>query len=615
MLALLAGFVGYGYNKGLIRLGATSVFSSFQIGTSAQNGDILQTNGTDSVWVATSTLGFPSTYPFPFSTYGTLGVSTSTTLYLLNGAVITGSSTIQTANLGSVTIPSLTLGSLAVNSSGVVYKAATTTYSTGLTYTNGAVTCDTASGSVFGCLASADWTTFNNKAPNSIFTYYASTFATTTPALSLPNSGMIGFMGNAAVTTSNYSLLGNTTLTLLNARSGGSIGFRINNTDVANFNTSGGYGFGSTYYNIDAGQNNMIVEGKLGVGVSAPTYNLDVAGLGHFTGLVDALRFTATSSTLASSFPQFTFTNATGTSIVALASSTAQYFNSASSSITYLNTVNSSSTLFSSGIGSVTGPSISVGSGNAGIYQNTANILGFAAGGAGASWNGSAFYPNTTNARTLGLSANIWNGIWVNQATTTNITALGSSTLQILNSASSTLGTTLFTGNATGTNAHFSTSIFSALGNFTRSMIGHATATSLYIGSRPVYPRWDDRMSIPSATTTDEMYKFGSCLEVGGHSVTLDRLDVHIASTSNITNAANDGMTFNFYIAAVTSSTSPMKLFTSSTTVTGTSSVKSFTSGFQTATIPAGYCYWFVPHTASTSQINQLYVNLYGYEN
>ena len=40
---------------------------------------------------------------------------------------------------------------------------ATTTFSTGLTYANGAVTCDTASGSALGCLSSADWTTFNNK--------------------------------------------------------------------------------------------------------------------------------------------------------------------------------------------------------------------------------------------------------------------------------------------------------------------------------------------------------------------------------------------------------------------------------------------------------------------
>ncbi len=104
----------------------------------------------------------------------------------------------------------------------------------------------------------------------------AGTFATTTSAFSMPNSGFIGFMGNAVVDSTNYSLFGNTTLTLLNARSGASIGFRIANSDVANFTTTGGFGFGSTYYNLDPGQNKMIVEGGLGVGTSTPWKLLSV---------------------------------------------------------------------------------------------------------------------------------------------------------------------------------------------------------------------------------------------------------------------------------------------------------------------------------------------------
>ena len=97
-------------------------------------------------------------------------------------------------------------------------------------------------------------------------------------SLALATSGFVGFVGNTAVTTSNYSLFGNTTLTLVNARSGASIGFRIANTDVANFSTTGGFGFGSTYYNLDPGQNNMTVEGNLGVGKATPTTKLDVGG-------------------------------------------------------------------------------------------------------------------------------------------------------------------------------------------------------------------------------------------------------------------------------------------------------------------------------------------------
>ena len=140
------------------------------------------------------------------------------------------------------------------------------------------ITCAVASGSLAGCLSTADWTTFNNKLGSyDAWTHpSATTFATTTSALSLPNSGFVGFMGNAVVDTSNYSLFGNTTLTLLNARSGASIGFRIANVDVANFTTTGGFGFGSTYYNLDPGQNNMIVEGRLGVASSTPWKQLSI---------------------------------------------------------------------------------------------------------------------------------------------------------------------------------------------------------------------------------------------------------------------------------------------------------------------------------------------------
>lgn len=46
---------------------------------------------------------------------------------------------------------------------GVPTWVATTTFSTGLTYGAGAVTCDTASASIFGCLSVANFSIFNNK--------------------------------------------------------------------------------------------------------------------------------------------------------------------------------------------------------------------------------------------------------------------------------------------------------------------------------------------------------------------------------------------------------------------------------------------------------------------
>jgi hypothetical protein len=42
--------------------------------------------------------------------------------------------------------------------------------------------------------------------------------------------------------------------------------------------------------------------GNVGVNTSSPSYNLDVTGLGHFTGLVDAANFVATSSGATSNF-------------------------------------------------------------------------------------------------------------------------------------------------------------------------------------------------------------------------------------------------------------------------------------------------------------------------
>ena len=117
---------------------------------------------------------------------------------------------------------------------------------------------------------------FNGFISNASSTVNASLFANGN--LRLPVSGFVGFAGSTAVDSTNYSLFGNTTLTLLNARSGGSIGFRIANADVANFSTTGGFGFGNTFYNLDPGQNNLIVEGNVGVGIAVPTERLHVSG-------------------------------------------------------------------------------------------------------------------------------------------------------------------------------------------------------------------------------------------------------------------------------------------------------------------------------------------------
>lgn len=129
---------------------SSGVLSSASAGTdylapSALSDYVTWTNATSSLWRTSGLLSTASS---------TIGAGTQA-----GGLTISGGAT----TTGTFTLPSLTSGGLGVNSIGEVYKAATTTFSTGLTYANGAVTCDTASGAQAGCLAAADWTTFDNK--------------------------------------------------------------------------------------------------------------------------------------------------------------------------------------------------------------------------------------------------------------------------------------------------------------------------------------------------------------------------------------------------------------------------------------------------------------------
>lgn len=138
---------------------ATSTFGNtlYGIGTA---GYVLseQTNGTPT-WVATTTLSTIS---------GTLAL---TQLANQNANTVlvnqTGGSAAPTAQATSTFGTNLygvgTNGRILAESLGVPSWVATTTFSTGVTYANGVVTCDTATASVFGCLTSANWTTFNSK--------------------------------------------------------------------------------------------------------------------------------------------------------------------------------------------------------------------------------------------------------------------------------------------------------------------------------------------------------------------------------------------------------------------------------------------------------------------
>ena len=67
-------------------------------------------------------------FGYPFTTATTFtGVSTSTLIDFSGGIMSTASSTFQTINLGTITIPSITSSVLAVSQAGLVYGAATST--------------------------------------------------------------------------------------------------------------------------------------------------------------------------------------------------------------------------------------------------------------------------------------------------------------------------------------------------------------------------------------------------------------------------------------------------------------------------------------------------------
>lgn len=165
---------------------AFTVFLSGQVGASPVKNEVLLTDGTNSTWVATSTLGLGgsgggtvlqvnSTYPIlggPITTTGTLSLAFGTTTSNTWSQLQTFSGGISSAG---ITNTSLGAGTVNSTSGGVQYATATSTptVTAPIAYSgvlgsfiggvSGAFTCITATGSVAGCLSAADWTTFNNK--------------------------------------------------------------------------------------------------------------------------------------------------------------------------------------------------------------------------------------------------------------------------------------------------------------------------------------------------------------------------------------------------------------------------------------------------------------------
>src|SRR5205085_2283456 len=93
--------------------------------------------------------------------------ATSTTLYFNNGLVSTASTTFNS----SVYFPNLSAGLAFIGTNGLHASVATSTLTASSPLTGsftqigsgGSLGCQTASGSLAGCLSSTDWSTFNSK--------------------------------------------------------------------------------------------------------------------------------------------------------------------------------------------------------------------------------------------------------------------------------------------------------------------------------------------------------------------------------------------------------------------------------------------------------------------
>lgn len=151
--------------------------------------------------------GAGGSFPFVTALYG---VATSTTVGFLNGLIASASSTISDLKTTTLTFSGLASGGLGVDSSGVVYKAATTTFSTGLTYTNGAVTLPVVVNTLGGTgQDSSSWTGLVGVNSGTWYRAATSTLSCT-GAVACTSTGVSGVASSVNLATINGgNLLGN----------------------------------------------------------------------------------------------------------------------------------------------------------------------------------------------------------------------------------------------------------------------------------------------------------------------------------------------------------------------------------------------------------------------
>lgn len=232
---------------------------------------VIGSNLTFSGGTLSATGGSGGAFPFtPFS-----GYNGTTTVLAFPGFISSASSS----------LPYLGTGGVAVNN-GLLYNAATTTFSSPLLYSGGNVTCQTATGSVPGCLSAADWTTFNGKGSGTVTavtgTWPIISSGGNTPAISfgglststaavqgnIPYFSGVNTFANVATTSATcsgtvsctgFTVIGSSPITITG--SGGSGG--------------GSIGFASTTANIESIQ--FYGKGYVGIGTTTPAFLLHLA--------------------------------------------------------------------------------------------------------------------------------------------------------------------------------------------------------------------------------------------------------------------------------------------------------------------------------------------------
>lgn len=148
-------------------------------------------------WPAAGGAFDPFTHP---TNFGTTTAATTSPIWLTSGIFASttkggpasqfDNSTTTLASIFTLFLPNLTSGGLGVDSSGQVYKAASTTFSAPFVYTpaTNAVTCTSASSGVTGCLTGTDWSTFNSKLGADPYWVFLNSAVSTTSSLLVNNA-------------------------------------------------------------------------------------------------------------------------------------------------------------------------------------------------------------------------------------------------------------------------------------------------------------------------------------------------------------------------------------------------------------------------------------------